>query len=351
MAQHGVGDAQIAFGVLEVDRVDLVRHGGRADLAGHGTLLEVTQRDVAPDVTIEVDQDGVEAADGIEQLGDVVVRLDLGSVRVEGQPEALDEGFGVGRPVDGRIGGQVGVVVAHGTVDLAEHLDAFDLRQLTTQTRSDVGHFLAEGGRAGRLAMGARQHRLFGVLVGQRDDRFGHFTHLRQQHVVQAATQHQGMRQVVDVFTGAGEVDELGDGVEFGVAFDLFLQEVLDRLHVVVGGAFDVLDALGILDTEFTDDAIQHGVGIRGEGRHFSDLGVGGQALQPAHLDDDAGTDQAEFTEVLAQGLGLGAIAAIDGRQGGEGGQLHDENLPMVAGHDALPVQVSRSPVDGLQRC
>ncbi|KAG1434072.1 hypothetical protein G6F56_014436 [Rhizopus delemar] len=77
MAQHGVGQAQVAFGVFEVDRVDLVRHGRRTDLAVLQALLEVAQRDVAPDVAGQVDQDDVGAARGIADLGDVVVRLDL----------------------------------------------------------------------------------------------------------------------------------------------------------------------------------------------------------------------------------------------------------------------------------
>ena len=34
--QQRVGEAEIAFGVLEIDRIDLVRHGRRADLAGLG---------------------------------------------------------------------------------------------------------------------------------------------------------------------------------------------------------------------------------------------------------------------------------------------------------------------------
>ena len=34
MAQQRVGDAEIAFGVLEIDRVHLVRHRRGADLAG-----------------------------------------------------------------------------------------------------------------------------------------------------------------------------------------------------------------------------------------------------------------------------------------------------------------------------
>jgi glutathione S-transferase len=55
--EQGVGQAQVAFGVLEVDRVDLVRHGARTDLAGLELLLEVTQRDIAPDIARQVDQD------------------------------------------------------------------------------------------------------------------------------------------------------------------------------------------------------------------------------------------------------------------------------------------------------
>src|SRR5690606_15182644 len=71
MLEQRVGDAQVAFGIFEVDRVDLVRHGRGADFACDGALLEVTQGDVAPDVAVEVDEDRVVTCDRIEQLGDV----------------------------------------------------------------------------------------------------------------------------------------------------------------------------------------------------------------------------------------------------------------------------------------
>src|SRR3546814_11399853 len=38
--EQRVGDAEVALGVLEVDRIDLVRHGRAADLAGLDRLLE-----------------------------------------------------------------------------------------------------------------------------------------------------------------------------------------------------------------------------------------------------------------------------------------------------------------------
>ncbi|VTP66734.1 Uncharacterised protein [Leclercia adecarboxylata] len=52
-----------------------------ADFTRDGLLLEVVQGDVAPHITVEVDQDGVETRDAVKQLGDIVVRFNLGGVR------------------------------------------------------------------------------------------------------------------------------------------------------------------------------------------------------------------------------------------------------------------------------
>ncbi len=133
-----------------------MRHGRGADFTGDRLLLEVTEGDIAPDIAIEVDQDGVEASDRVEQLGDVVVRLDLSGVRVELQAQGLlDELLGVGLPVQFGVGGQVGVVVADGAIDLTQQRDALDLGDLALQTVNHVGQFLAERGRRGGLAVGA----------------------------------------------------------------------------------------------------------------------------------------------------------------------------------------------------
>jgi glutathione S-transferase len=83
-----------------------VRHGRRADFAGLDLLLEEAERDVAPDVAIEVDQDAVGAGEGVEQLGQRVVRLDLDGVGVEGQAERLDEALGEAFPVVAGVGGR-----------------------------------------------------------------------------------------------------------------------------------------------------------------------------------------------------------------------------------------------------
>jgi hypothetical protein len=60
----------------------------------------------------------------------------------------------------------------------------------------------------------------------------------RRQHYGRRAcvAQHQGMREVVDVFRGAGKVDEFETLHHFGVAGQLVFQEVFDGLDVVIGG-------------------------------------------------------------------------------------------------------------------
>jgi hypothetical protein len=50
------------------------------------------------------------------------------------------------------------------------------------------------------------------------------------------------VRQVVDIFGSAGEVDEFADGMYFRVAVEAFLEPVFQCLDVVIGAAFDSLD-------------------------------------------------------------------------------------------------------------
>ncbi len=134
------------------------------------------------------------------------------------------------------------------------------------------------------------------------------------------------MGVVVDVFRGAGEVNEFADGGQLRVHFDFFFEEVLHRFHIMVGGALDLFDAGGVALVEVEDYAVKHGIGGRAQGRDFRDPGVAGQFLQPAHLDFDAKTQQTEFGEDRAQGIGLVAITTVNRGNGSQRGQLHGVN-------------------------
>ena len=324
MIQQRVGHSQIAFGVLEVDGVDLVRHGRGTDFAGHGSLTEIADGDVAPKIAAEIQQHGVGPHHRVEKFRHVVVRLDLNGIGVPVQPQILGhEAAGKLLPIQFRVCRQMGVVVADRAVDLAQQRHRRQLRPLTFETIGDIGHLLAERGRRGRLAMSPRQHGLVGVLVRQSGDGVDALVQRRQQRLGPRLAQHQRIGQIVDVFGGTGEMDEFADRFQFGVAGDFFLEQILDRLHVVVGGALDVLDPLGVRQAKVLDQPAQDMEGVLAQRRHFRDAGMTGQRLQPAHLHPYPMADQAVFAEDRPQLGGLVGIAPVDGGNRGQSGKFH----------------------------
>ena len=121
-----------------------------------------------------------------------------------------------------------------------------------------------------------------------------------------------GVGQVVDVLAGAGEVNELAHAGQFFVLGHLFLDEVFHRFHVVIGGGFNGLDALGMLDVEIAGNTAQVPGRLAAHQRHFRDVLVVGELFQPAHFHMYAEADKAVFTGGMAQGIHLAGIAAID---------------------------------------
>src|ERR1700689_150056 len=91
MLEQGVGDAEVALGVFEIDRIHLMRHDRGAGLTLDAALAEVADRNVAPHVATEAEQDGVDARDRREHFRDEIVRLDLRGERTPYKAEAFDE--------------------------------------------------------------------------------------------------------------------------------------------------------------------------------------------------------------------------------------------------------------------
>ncbi|MNQ88441.1 hypothetical protein D3C85_1037010 [compost metagenome] len=211
----------------------------------------------------------------------------------------------------------MGVVVTHRAIHLAEQFHALDALDGARQAGGHVGHFLAQRGRAGRLAVRARQHRLGGIGACQFHQAGLHALERGHQHAVTGALEHHAVRGVVDVFRGAGEMDELARGLQLGVALDLLLEPVLHGLDVVVGHSLDVLDAGGVGFGEVLHQRLQLRLGIGRELRHVGQAGLG-QGDQPVDLDLHAVAHEGRLGEPLAQRVGLGGITAIDGRQCGE---------------------------------
>ncbi|MCY1528772.1 hypothetical protein D9M68_638900 [compost metagenome] len=245
------------------------------------------------------------------------MRLDLDRVAVLGQPQAGQHALAEGGPIDFGICRQVGVVVAGGAVQLGQRLNGLDGGDGAVQARGHVGEFLAQRRRAGGLAVRARQH----GLVGLGDSHFvqlgGELAQARHHDLVAGTGQHQRMRGVVDVLGGAGEMDEFGGAGQLGVIRHFFLQPVFDGLDVMVGDAFDVLDAGGVRFGEVAHQLLQARAGGLGKGRQLGQARIG-QRDQPGHFDLDAVRHEACLRQQAAQRVAPGSVPAIQWRQGVE---------------------------------
>ena len=320
MLEHGVRHADVTFRVFEIDGVNLVGHGGGANLAGDGPLLEVPDGDVAPDVAVKIEDDGVEPLDAVEQLGHVVVGFDLRDVRLERETERSYELFRHRLPVHVGVRAHVRVVVADGARHLAVQGNLLELRALPGEPVRHVGKLLAEGGGGRGLPVGSRHHRRLSLLGGLADDDVDDLVHERD-HGVLTGAEHEGVGEVVDVLGGAREVGELHDVFKFGMLDEPVFDDVLDRLDVVVGGALHQLDLGGVRWGEVREELLEERVGVLGERGNLGDLRDRRELLEPPDLDDHARADEGVLGEAGAEDLDLGAVAAVDGGDGGEVGE------------------------------
>ena len=93
------------------------------------------------------------------------MRLNLRGVGVGNQPQAVDKRRGAGRPVDVGVGADMGIVIAHRTIDFAEQGDRGNLLYLALKSVSDVCKLFTNGGWRGRLTVSSRQHSHPRILV------------------------------------------------------------------------------------------------------------------------------------------------------------------------------------------
>mmetsp|Transcript_58480 Transcript_58480/g.134175 ORF Transcript_58480/g.134175 Transcript_58480/m.134175 type:complete len:305 (-) Transcript_58480:208-1122(-) len=271
--EERVGEAEVALRILKVDRIDLVGHRRRANLALHDALLKITHRDVAPHVAREIDQDRVEALKGVEELSDEIVRLDLGDVRVVLQSERLNKSAREGGPIGSWARHCVRIEGADGACDLAEDGRALHRVELLPQPVDNVGQLLAHRGWRRWLPVRVGEHRHFGQIARLLSDLVDELLHHGQQHLFASLKQHQRVREVVDVLRRACEVEKLEraeqlvDGLAIGAlrSNSYLLKEVLDGLDVVVSCALDRLDALRLVDVKVGNNCLKRCTSVSAE--------------------------------------------------------------------------------------
>ena len=111
-------------------------------------------------------------------------------------------------------------------------------------------------------------------------------------------------------------MDELLAGAQ-SQRLHLLFEEVFDGFHVVVGRAFDLLDALGVGRREVAVESAQP---LEGGGADLLQLGQRQTAEgdEILYLHAYAIADQGVFREVVGQALRHLAVAAVDGRNGSQ---------------------------------
>jgi hypothetical protein len=102
----------------------------------------------------------------------------------------------------------MGIEVADGAVHLAENFDIAKQRGLTLDPGDKVRNFLAQGRRRGRLSMRTREHRQVGETARELTQIRCERCQRGCQHRLAGVAQHLRVGQVVNVFGGAGEMQE-----------------------------------------------------------------------------------------------------------------------------------------------
>ncbi len=174
MRQDGVGDAHVAFGVLEIDGVYLVRHSRGANLAGDDALVEVAHRDILPpDITVEVDYDSVYACQCIEHCREVIVVGNLGCRLLASDAESFaQEPVAEINPVDAGIGRARCALkeIAGGATEFSCDRGLGQHFELAREAIGEHFQFLTHCCGRCRLAMGAGKHRILAAAVGKLGD-------------------------------------------------------------------------------------------------------------------------------------------------------------------------------------
>ena len=137
--------------------------------------------------------------------------------------------------------------------------------------------------------------------------------------------QHARVGEVVDVFRGATEMDELKGGRGGARRGELIADEVLDGLDVVVRALLEGLHSRRRRRRGVAGEVGRHGAERRrqrGGGRQ-SDRLLRGECQEPGGLDADALADQRRFGQVPPQDIGAACVAAIDRGEGEKGVDLH----------------------------
>ncbi len=310
---HGVGHAEIALGILEIDGVHLVRHGARSDLARLHLLAEILHRYIRPHVARQIDQHRIDTLQGVERGGQIVVMLDLrGILRARKSERVVHERISESHPIDLGIGHVVSVESARGASELGGGGYGVQLGDLFLQTLDEYAELLAQTRRRGGLSVRMRQHRHVAPLVGHLAQLGDDSLQRGLVDIRESLFEQQRRGSVVDILRSEAEVHELAETAQTQRLQFLF-QQILHSFHVVVGDALDLLHMLGIAHRELDVELAQLGERRLG---HLAQLGQRQTAQSDEILYAHAIAYERILRKIFGQDRRDSVVSAVHGRNG-----------------------------------
>jgi hypothetical protein len=157
------------------------------------------------------------------------------------------------------------------------------------------------------------------VAVRKATQRLDQEVERRQQHAAARVAEHSCVREVVDVFRGTREMDELERALHLAVARQALLQPVLDRLDVVVGAAFDRLDSLRVASLKRATRRSSAASVLRENGRSPLIALPAASGAQPGQLDLYPVAMRADSERVCLRGSAARAYRPSSGESAASG--------------------------------
>ena len=177
-----------------------MRHGTGAHFACLDFLFEIFHRNILPEISVKVDDDGLDAAHGIENGGEVVVVADLrGELFAFDAEFVFQEVVGKGDPVTFGICHVMSVEVAGGSAELSGERNVFQESDLLFETIDIDLDLLSESCGGSRLPVCSCQHGDIFPFLRSVFECPDEFFQLRKIDLFGGFFEHEGEGCVVDV--------------------------------------------------------------------------------------------------------------------------------------------------------
>lgn len=179
----------------------------------------------------------------------------------------------------------------------------------------EVCNLLSKRGRSCCLPVRPAHHWHICILVSHLSKGGLKLAELRENYLFEGVLEHDGVCKVIDVLAGARKVQVFFEIANSWVSVKALLEEVFDRLYVVVGNFLDLFYTLCVLQVELVKYSVEPSVlplnnliclGVR------TDDFLVKEAFEPLKFDIDAEADEGKLRVVGSQWVARTRVSAVN---------------------------------------